>query len=218
MTDAKTPQKFASCICKRRFDRIKFDFTNENWELKKNIYREILKKIFVADKVEDSYIAGGEYLIKYYSDTRRNDDQINVYMRYSAPLGAQYWDRNRFLTLLKEDHRETELKLDNFNGHFNIEIQINNRPLKVKGFFTTSTIFQTLNSFTYEPCKIGYDYELNKLFVSRWYLCGGKMENTAKLDRVSKAKHLALVKEYKNKNIYSHDVKPIKKEIFYNFI
>jgi hypothetical protein len=88
------------------------------------------------------------------------------------------------------------------DAHFKFE------DLNVIVKFVPCDYEQVLNSFTLEPCKICYHYETNRMFLSSWFVMGGR----AAIFQY----HSALAERYKYKNVMEYSLPVIKSDTFYN--
>jgi hypothetical protein len=85
--------------------------------------------------------------------------------------------------------------------------------VKVKVQLTSKTLYGTLNSFNYEPCKIGYEYGKN-IILSGWYLHGGLMNEPHQ----NEAHFQNLREKYKYKGITEDMKRIIISDTFYNLV
>lgn len=88
-----------------------------------------------------------------------------------------------------------------------------NENLNVVIKFVPCGYSKILNSFTFEPCKICYHYESDKIFLSSWFLAGGK-PGAAKFRH--DMQHNELVEKYKYKNIFEDSLPAIQTDTFFN--
>lgn len=214
-------QKYDGCIAEERFRQLKLDFDASNIRQRITFYRSIIEKIVAPDRVSSAYIAGGGFFIKYSEDSAASkqypeeykrleqSSTMQLYIRYGDKY-AQNWtiSKNEFLT---PAFQNVDISQDPDRVGSQILVEVEN--IKVRVVFTTDTIAEQLSSYTYEPCKIGYDYGRNIILLSRWFLVGGPMESAI---NEKNDDHVHLVRKYKFKNITDSLATFIKTDVFFN--
>jgi hypothetical protein len=208
-------QKFGNAIAEHIFKNLSFDFDvfdiNARIERLK-FYDSILEEIVNEKFRENSFIAGGGFLIKYNQKCSKSTKNPTEYHNFSKNSKMNVFIKIKNSTKYKVNGRSQKINLErakrdyltenytyeeNFeeNAYYITKIH-KNIPIRICIQFTVYNLFALLNTWNFEPGKIGYKYK-GELYFSRWYLTGGRMYKQDDTDE-----NLAnIVKKYKYKNI-----------------
>lgn len=198
---------YQSCIAESILCKLLFDCRE---------WREILEKIVSRELVNQSYIAGGGYLIDYCAASKaaqankerfrelQKSQTLQLFVNIRKYFSAE--DQEKIFT--KEIYPLVKRGVGGSEGDFSLTIPrsadqfwsgIKKAPFNfnIKVFITKNDIEKTLDSFTFKPCRIGYDYLSDRFFLSEWFLVGGNMEIAGNWPKA----HYDLIERYEYKNI-----------------
>lgn len=204
-----TNKNFGSAIATLNLGRYKFDFFNN-----KNIfpdrvkkYNQLLTSYISNDYLKNSYIAGG-FFTKYIEEYKNEQDNqdINVFVNIANVKKQKFFYKEEELREVLKNPNDSNIINEYFNGVIvtfkpnNIDFCKNLVGVSIiKIHVCNLNANLMLNKFTYEPCKIAFEYEKPYLLISHWYLVGGLMQNNNLYDNDE------LAEKYKKKNFVFND-------------
>lgn len=206
------PQNFGSIISRTILDKLSFDFyeNGENRFVERvEFYNKLMEKVISQDKINNAFIAGG-FFLKYKRDKFRREEvyqkfcsaqDINIYIYigkyYFAPV------RQELLTSINEVYRNrAEYQNVCFNSvyeTYKIErVELNDETVVTNVIVHVCSVpcNQMLRKFTFEPCKIAYQYNAKCLTVDYWFVKGFKLYNRERTENAKK-----LIKRFRKKGL-----------------
>lgn len=162
------PLSFMNTEC---LERYKFDFIDENKSIilkdRAKVYNKIIETYIDVNYWQRSFIAGGFFT--KYSDDR--EQMIDIFVNINKDNRQKFYYP---LQILQDVLNKDKVFCIN-NNHFFKGVLVT--------FFSSPNILvhvcfesclNMINRFAYEPSKIAYEYGNNRIYLSLWYLCGGK--------------------------------------------
>lgn len=218
-------QNFGNSIAARVVERASLDFwrNGENqFQVRSAVYNKLIKQVISSKTIPNTrprksvlnyaFIAGG-FFTNYVRDTfasqedyeaMRAQQDVNVFVEYpkhktvfsptvdelrsvlapqykSAPVADAVFIKNVFCTFAIPD-----------------ALTVNGETFRnVRVHVCADNCENMLRKFTFEPCKIAYQYGSNSLRVSNWFQTGGKVVDEA----ATSQKTAQLLTKYAHKNL-----------------
>ena len=183
--DVEYEEEYDGLISKTICDTLELDFAPDNICQRKKFYRQIIEHCVAKKSCKNAFLAGGGYFIKYTTKSQkdaeeiqrlRNNSTLQLYIRYGG-LQANH-SQDSLISLLKIVPEKIDLPdrapsvMDAKYTYIDDREKIN---IVIK--FVNVNFEHVLKSFTFEPCKICYEYSSDKMHLSKWFLTGGDTIN-----------------------------------------